>query len=200
MVDETEPRLAYVDHEREVNTYAELWHASWCVLEVGRAEAKGSAWQFLSSLILSAFAFEAYMNHVGDEHVANWDDLERVLSPTAKLTHLALKFNVEIGVKGERPLQTLYDLMRVRNVLAHGRSETLRPPAKLLAYNDPDIDQHIRTQPTTYWEQCIRGPEYALRVREDLQHILSVLHEALPDPKLPLFGFGFHTSGARSAN
>jgi hypothetical protein len=199
VADESERRLAYVDHEREVNTYAELWHASWCVLEKGRAARKGSAWQFLSSLILSAFAFEAYMNHVGDEHIANWDDLERALSPTAKLRHLSLKFNVDLGGKGERPLQTVYDLMRVRNVLAHGRSETLRPPPKLISYDDPDIEEQIRTQPNTYWEECIRGPDYALRVREDLKRVLSALHDALPEPKLPLFGFGFHTSGTRSA-
>lgn len=189
---------AYVEHEREVNTYAELWHASGVVLRKGQAEHKGSAWQNLSSVILSAFAFEAYMNHVGDSHFENWDDLER-LGPTEKLRHLCLTFNVDLGVKGERPLQTIHELIRLRNILAHGRSQTLRPAPALVPYDSPDFEQYLQTEPTTYWEQRIREPTFALRVREDLERVLAALHNALPEPKMPLFSFGFHTSGSRRA-
>ncbi|MFN3582816.1 MAG: hypothetical protein ACK4TT_02655 [Phenylobacterium sp.] len=115
---------AVVEHEREVNTYAELWHAANVMFEKGQADRKGSAWAFLSCLTLSAFAFEAYMNHVGDARLENWDDLERALSPMAKLRHLSLTFRVDLGGRGERPLQTLDELTKLRNVLAHGRSLT----------------------------------------------------------------------------
>ncbi|MEO6338624.1 MAG: hypothetical protein ABIO39_01185 [Caulobacteraceae bacterium] len=189
---------AYVDHEREVNTYAELWHASDVVLTKGQADRQGSAWQYLSSLILSAFAFEAYMNHVGDAHFPNWDDLER-LGPMEKLRHLSLAFKIDLGSNGERPLQTLRELIRLRNVLAHGRSVTLKPEPVLLPYDDPEFEAHIQAEPTTFWEQRIREPSFALKVREDLERALTVVHDALPEPKLPLFSFGFHTSGSRRA-
>jgi hypothetical protein len=189
---------AYVEHEREVNTYAELWHASEVVLRKGQAEHRGSAWQYLSSVVLSAFAFEAYLNHVGDAHFENWDDLER-LGPMEKLRHLSLAFKVDLGRKGARPLQTLQELIRVRNVLAHGRSETLKPKPILLPYDDPDFERHLTDEPTTFWEKRIREPTFALRVRQDLEQVLTLLHQALPEPKLPLFSFGFHTSGSRRA-
>jgi len=193
-------RLAYVEHEREVITYAELWHASDCVLEKGQDDLRGSSPQFLSSLVLSAFSFEAYMNHVGDAHFSNWNDLERSLSPMAKLKHLGLAFKVHFGTPAERPLQTLTELIKVRNVLAHGRSETLRPPAKLRPYDAPDFDESMRDRPVTFWEERIRTPEFALRVREDLEQVFRLLHDALPEPKMPLFHFGFHTSSSRSAS
>ena len=56
---------AVVTQERQVHIYSELWHAAGCVLEAGICQPKGSSWQFLSSTIMTAFAFEAYLNHVG---------------------------------------------------------------------------------------------------------------------------------------
>lgn len=53
-----------ITKERTLNTYAELWHASDCVLNAGLKNAEGCVWQFLSSAVLTAFSFEAYLNHV----------------------------------------------------------------------------------------------------------------------------------------
>ncbi|AAK23689.1 hypothetical protein [Caulobacter vibrioides] len=188
--------FAYVDHEREVNTYAHLWHASRCVLEKGLDDRKGSAWQFLGSIVLSVFSFEAYMNHVGHAYIENWDDLER-LRPMEKLRHLCLTFKIDLGAKGERPLQTINDLIKLRNELAHGRSITLKPKPKLLAYNDPDFERQIREEPVTQWEERIRSADFAIRARDDLEAILRAIHAKLPEGEMPLFHFGFHTSGSR---
>ncbi|MCK5911731.1 MAG: hypothetical protein KAG62_17455 [Caulobacter sp.] len=196
LVQPDERGYAYVDHEREVNTYAHLWHASRCVLEKGLSERKGCAWQFLSSLVLSMFAFEAYMNHVGDAYIENWDDLER-RRPMEKLRHLCLTFKIDLGAKGERPLQTLNDLIKLRNELAHGHSVTLKPKPTLLAYNDPNFDSQLSEEPVTQWEARIRSADFAARVREDLETVFKAIHARLPDREMPLFHFGFHTSGSR---
>ena len=74
---------ALVEKKRPVIAYSELWHASGCVLEAGLSEARGSTWQFLSSALLTAFSFEAYLNLVGPQAFSCWENLER-LPPLAK--------------------------------------------------------------------------------------------------------------------
>ncbi len=185
---------AIIDHRREVNTYAELWHASDCVLDRGREAPEGSAWQYLASLILTAFSFEAYMNHVGAAHVANWRDLE-VLAPVAKLNHLCLHLGVNIGGNGERPLQTIKELIGIRNLLAHGKSEILQPKPEVKIV-DETMDKLLRERPLTKWEVHITSPDFALRAREDVQAVFEALQNARPEPKDPLFDFGLHASGA----
>jgi hypothetical protein len=73
---QAETRKALVTQERDLITYAELWHASECVLDVGAAQQSGTSWQFLSSIVLTAFAFEAYLNHVG-EPLSCWGRREK---------------------------------------------------------------------------------------------------------------------------
>ena len=90
------PAKAVVTRQQDLNTYAELWHASACVLRVGKAEPVASSWQFLSSLVLTAFAFEAYMNHVGEKVLAaNWESSEH-LPPSDKLDMICAALNVTL--------------------------------------------------------------------------------------------------------
>jgi hypothetical protein len=111
---------AIISQQRDVRTYAELWHASKTVLKTGVREPVGLTWQFLSSIVLTAFSFEAYMNHVGPGTLKNWGHLER-LSPEAKLAVICEVLGVELpGTKGTRPQQTISKLfdfeMRLRMV------------------------------------------------------------------------------------
>ena len=163
------------------------------MLKRGQDDEFASTWQFLSSIILSAFTLEAYLNHVGDAEIPNWKYLERSLSPEAKIRHLCLALNLNIGGDGERPLQTVKGLIKFRNTLAHGRSETLEPAPDLVKVDD-DLDGHIRKRPLTMWEQRIATPDFALRVHEDLNKLFKLIHEARPDPKGTLFQMGFHSS------
>lgn len=88
------PRKALVTKERTVYMYSELWHASSCVLEAGLCNPRGSSWQFLSSIVLTAFTFEAYLNHVGPQVIACWESLER-LPPQAKFELLCESLGVQ---------------------------------------------------------------------------------------------------------
>lgn len=48
------PRKALVSKQRVIHMYSELWHASGCVLDAGIREQRGSSWQLLSSIVLTA--------------------------------------------------------------------------------------------------------------------------------------------------
>jgi hypothetical protein len=181
-------RKAIVVQERNVRAYAELWHASAKVLESGTRESKGSAWQFLASIILSAFTFEAYLNHVGPTVLLCWDSLEE-LPPLAKLDLICevLKVNLP-GSKGERPQQTISTVFRFRNTLAHGRTETITSVPKRLDVGK--VDEHLQQRLLTHWEQLIKDQTFAGQAREDIEKVVALIHAARPEPKDYPFTFG----------
>ena len=69
------PPKAQVSKKRTVHTYAELWHGSRVLLERAQAEPKGSKWLWMGSLFLTAFSFEAYLNHIGPKVFECWESL-----------------------------------------------------------------------------------------------------------------------------
>jgi hypothetical protein len=191
----SKPRKALVTKERTVHMYAELWHASSCVLEAGVLNQRCSSWQFLSSAVLTAFTFEAYLNHVGPQVIACWASLER-LPPQAKFELLCETLKVEFPEgRGKRPLQTIDRLFEFRNNMAHGRSETLKPKPIIRDVND-SLDSYLGQRPLTAWEQLIQDNVFAKRAREDVEAVLNRLHNARPEPKEALFTFGLGVHGA----
>lgn len=192
------PHKVIVTKERTVHTYSELWHASHCVLEVGIREPRGSSWQFLSSAVLTAFAFEAYLNHVGPTVIVCWPELER-LPPWAKFELLCetLKVCFPDGL-GERPLQTIVKLLDFRNTMAHGRSDDLKPKSELRDANEK-LDAYLGERPLVDWERLIQTAKFAQRAREDVKVALEKLHAARPEPKEGLFTFGLGTHSATLA-
>ena len=189
----TRPRKAVVTKERKVHTYAELWHASRCVLEAGIREPKGSSWQFLSCAVLTAFAFEAYLNHVGPTVISCWGQLER-LPPWAKFELLCERLGVTFSSGTDRPpLQTVSELLEFRNTMAHGRSEDVRQAPTNRDVN-ANLDGYLGQRPLLHWESLIQNERFAERARTDVEVVLMALHNARPEPKEALFTFGmsFH--------
>jgi hypothetical protein len=190
------PRKAFVSKKRTVHTYSELWHASRCVLEAGIREQQGSSWQFLSSAVLTAFAFEAYLNHVGPSVISCWSQLER-LPPLAKFELLRETLNVKFADgPGKRPLQTIAKLLEFRNTMAHGRSEEIKSKEEKRDVNDK-LDNYLGQRPLADWERLTETDAFAKRVREDVEAVLRKLHEARPEPKEGLFAFGIGEHGAQ---
>lgn len=190
------PRKVVVKKERSVHTYAELWHASSCVLNSGVEQPSGSSWQFLSSIVLTAFAFEAYLNHVGPRTIECWEQLER-LPPWSKFELLCETLDVKFpdGL-GERPLQTIVKLLDFRNTIAHGRSLEIKTKPVLRDANE-QLDTHLGERPLAEWERVIQTSDFAARAREDVQAALEFLHKArIDDDKEGLFtlGFGCHSA------
>ena len=182
-----------VTRKREILTYSELWHASQCVLSAGQQNPKGCSWQFLSSVMLTAFALEAYLNHVGPRVLQCWDGLEK-LSPLGKLDLLCEILGV-VFPKDKRPRNTLNELIKFRNSLAHGQTETISPKATLHDAND-DVQTFFESRLLTKWEDKIQNPIFALRVREDVKEVLEKVHAKIPNPKEFLFTFGLTEGGA----
>jgi hypothetical protein len=183
----TKKPKAVVTQDREVRTYSELWYASQKMMEAGIREPVGSAWHFLSSLVLTAFAFEAYLNHIGPTLLKCWESVE-YLSLANKLDLICELLNVQVPDKGKRPGQTIEKLFKFRNTLAHGRTETVTAPSKRM---DPDyVDQHFMQRPLTWCEKLIRDGKFARQAREDVEVVVKMIHDARRDPKDYPFTFG----------
>jgi hypothetical protein len=188
-------RKVVVKKERTVHTYAELWHASRCVLEAGIKQPRASSWQFLSSAVLTAFAFEAYLNHVGPRTIKCWSQLDR-LPPWSKFELLCEMLGVQFpGGPGARPLQTVEKLLTFRNTIAHGRSLEINVTSEIHNVDDR-LDAQLGIRPLTDWEELIQTSNFAKRAREDVQAVLERLHEERKDKKEALFSFGIGSHGA----
>ncbi|AAQ59809.1 hypothetical protein [Chromobacterium violaceum] len=172
--------------ERQMIMYAELWHASDCVLEKARQSPEGSSWQFLSSILLTAFAFEAYQNHIGPRLFAHWDHLDR-LPPLAKFDLIIDRLEIDVpNAKSGRPWQTLRNLFEFRNTIAHGRSKNLKRVTRKTKNAYQEAFHDLRDD----WELRIKDDKFALRCREDVEAVLRIIHAQLPGKPEGLFTFG----------
>ena len=52
--------------KREIRTYKIMWDTSFSHLKRGMANREGSFYHFMSSIVFTAFALEAYLNHIGE--------------------------------------------------------------------------------------------------------------------------------------
>jgi hypothetical protein len=169
-----EKHKAKVSKKRQVNTYAEMWHASYVMLHKAKKDQEGSFYQLMASLIFTAFTLEAYLNHIGQRIFGCWDDLEQ-LSPLKKLNVIAEKLGVEKD-DGKRPFQTASELFQFRNDVAHGKSVSLQSDDQIRVMADK-FDEYMRKPLETRWEAYCTL-ENAERAREDIESIIRKLHDA----------------------
>ncbi len=131
-------------------------------------------WTSLSSILLTAFTIEAYLNHVGPKLFESWSALES-LSPQSKLDLISEKIGLKLPT-GRPPLQSVGELVRFRNSLAHGKSQTISPKDVLR-----DVDDHVenclRERPLADWEKLCT-PAHARRLRKDVEKLVHAIHSA----------------------
>lgn len=183
-----------ITKKRDLRTYSDLWHASGVLFERGVEEPEGSSWVFLSSLVLTAFTFEAFLNHVGPTLFAHWNHLDR-LSPWAKFELVCEKVNVVFARgPGAPPLQTVSKLLDFRNTLAHGRSIQLE--SKPLIRRVDSYQHALGEQLLSDWEKLIQDDAFARAARKDVEEVIRAIHDKRPDPKEHVFTFGLGQHGA----
>jgi len=180
-----------IKKEREVNTYADMWHTSHCLLDKGLKDQKGSYHQFMASLVFTAFTLEAYFNHIGPQIFNCWPDLER-LGPKEKLNVIAECLDVKIEY-GKRPWQIIKHLFGFRNDIAHGKS-LLIGVSKIVPhkkFSDKRLGEWVKTD----WEKYCTKTN-AQKAREDVEAIINELHKVGKfKPEYPFFtGVQLHTA------
>jgi len=156
--------------EREVRTFADLSHGADVLLNKARADLQGSYYTAMGALLLRAFAFEAYLNHIGEKQFSFWSEIEpiRVLNKyTVLCRHLSLTPDFS-----KRPYQTLSSLFRFRNAIAHGKSVVLKDSKDVSSLDDP----HVHMPKADWEEYCTLAN--AERATEDISAVITELHKA----------------------
>lgn len=106
------------------HTYVYCWIAARQALKRAQEEPRGSFYFNTMAGVFAAFTVEAFLNHLGQRRVPDWEVFERKLGPRGKLLLLQqqLRFSAD---QGKRPFQPFYNMLRLRDALAHGKTVTV---------------------------------------------------------------------------
>lgn len=162
---------AIFEGSREVRTYVDLWHGANVLLIKTEEDQKGSYYTAMGSLLLRAFTFEAYLNHIGSQTFDFWKEIE-LLNVRQKYNVLCKRFGLNPD-DSRRPYQTLQSLFNFRNAIAHGRSKILG----LLAIEVDSKSDPYKHTPKAHWEEYCT-PQNAQRAKKDVSEIIAELHKA----------------------
>jgi len=154
--------------EGTIYTYAHLEQAAEHLIELSEREEEGNYYTSMMALVSTAFMLEAFLNHLGDRLFPFWRSLERSLSPTQKLEVIAshLKLKPEFG---SRSYQSFRKLFEFRNLLAHGKTQTVKNEWK----DKLDKTSAIEKLQAKWEKLC--NPQGARRCHEDAKKILHQL-------------------------
>jgi hypothetical protein len=149
-------------------TYAYCRNAAREALERAKSEKSGSFYFYMMAATFATFTVEAYLNHLGGRKTRDWGAIERRLGPKEKLLVLRQILHLEID-ESRRPFQTLRDMLRLRDALAHGR--TLDTSSDVIV--DETADEAV-FYPQPEWKQLCQ-PTSAARMVEDAGRMVSDL-------------------------
>ena len=161
---------AIYNGEREVKTFADLAHGTDVLIKKSEENEKGSYYTVMSSILLTAFTFEAYLNHIGAERFEYWEQIESI-KVLDKYTVLCKELIVNPDYS-RRPYQTLKSLFKFRNAIAHGKSKIIKDTKAVSSSDDP-----YKHAPKTEWEEFCELKN-AKRAKEDIDEIITELHRA----------------------
>lgn len=174
-----------VEAERTVIIHVYLHSAARLALEHAEKSKDGQFFNVMNSLISSAFCLEAYFNFVGEEIVPHWEMVEKKLSPKEKLDLICAYIGLQ-DVKGTTVYPSFQRAFKFRNLVAHGRAETVKG-----SWIEKRESGSPREYPETEWEKLCTV-RMAMTVLSDVETLIRLLHEkaGLNDDPFGSLGYG----------
>ena len=175
----------HLSGEAKYIAFADLLHGAGSLLLTAAAAPEGSAYCRWSSVIFSAFAVEAALNHIGQNALPNWDKPR--MSVWKKLESLEKYF----GFKADRtvpPFNAIEELFRARDLPAHGKTTT--------ETIEGEFDEHWDALDPE-WRRRFSAPAYAQGVYDDTRAMIRSLLDncGLQDTTLEMTGEAFLIDG-----
>lgn len=161
---------AIYEGTREVRTFVDLARGADALIAKTEQDLNGSYYTTMSALLLTAFTFEAYLNHLGEKTIKFWEEIESI---KVMDKYLVLCKNLDLTPDfSRRPYQTLNALFKFRNAIAHGKSKILKETKDVSSHDDP----HDHT-PRAPWEEFSILAN-AKRAKIDVSQIITELHKS----------------------
>jgi hypothetical protein len=152
------------------NTFSYLLNGASSLAQTAKDHEAGSNYCRISAVAFSAFAIEACLNHIGEAKLPFWGIVEPKLPWRAKLDLIVTHFGIATDT-GKRPFQTLGDLFKFRDRIAHGKTTT---EAKSYEYRGNCEEDFGSLDPD--WLKKFWSDEAVERVLEDTRQIIELLH------------------------
>lgn len=114
-------RICRMEGTSHFYTFAYLRQAAWNAFDTAKAASKGSNYHRVSAVLFASLTIEAYLNHLGERAIPNWDSIERKIRWREKLERVAQELDVQLDIK-QGWGQTAIELFSFRNKLAHGKT------------------------------------------------------------------------------
>lgn len=108
----------------KITTYNWMMKSARIALDAARATEDGQFFNAMNVLVYSAFAMEAFFNHLGTHLDKNWESKERKISKYQKLRDFNSCLGLNRDLKKE-PYSVVFDVFDFRDSLAHGRTEEI---------------------------------------------------------------------------
>lgn len=172
-------RKLLVSSERTVRTYGYLRSAAEWALEQAEGTEEGRFYNCMSSIILSAFCIEGYLNHIGSELLPYWDEeVKKDLSVRNKLKIICHHLNLELDYS-RRPFQSFKHIVKYRNLLAHAISEKISDRGTQIVR-----DGERMREPQTWWEKHT-NIQTAKRWLADTESMITEIHKVARKGEIP---------------
>jgi hypothetical protein len=180
-------RKLSVSSERTVHTYGYLRGAAEWALDQAEKTEEGRFYNCMSSIILSAFCIEGYLNHIGSELLPYWDEeVKKNLSIRNKLKIICHHLNFSPDYS-RRPFQSFNQIFKYRNLLAHAITEKISDKGIQILRDG----ERIRN-PETWWEKHT-NPQTAKRWLADTESMITKIHKVAREDDIP---FGILSTGS----
>ena len=152
--------------------FAYLRQAAWNAFETAQSVPGGSNYHRVSAVLFAALTIEAHLNHVAESTISNWDTIEPTLRWRDKFTIVAKELNLTVD-KSRRPVQTVIDVFKFRDKLAHGKTHSEELKYKYVEAHSSSDDKLDPEWLRKYWTD-----DAVKRVLDDIERVLDIIHTA----------------------
>jgi hypothetical protein len=131
-----------VTKKRDYRPHYEALNAADVLLRLSSEKRPGWYYEWMGSLLFSAFAYEGYLNFLGRKLFPSWESFERRLSWESKTKLIADRIGLKID-EGRKPFQSIKELFDFRDRIAHPKPseiveecETTQEKLESILYED----------------------------------------------------------------
>ena len=176
-------KAEYISGEGEIITYAWMWKNAKISLEAAEKSEEGQFFNVMNTVVFSAFAMEAFFNHLGLKRIEDWQKKERKLSKLKKLMFWLSELKIEADIS-QRPYFSVTEAFRFRDLLAHGKTEVVNQNEKVEFEEDEQNNYMIENE----WMKLCNF-ETAKRIFIDVETLIYKLYKAAGYGDYPFMHF-----------
>ncbi len=170
---------------RETKTFVFLYKTAKRALSEAETKDEARIYNLMTVYVFLAFAFEAFINHLGHKSFSNWAKEERSLGQIGRREKVFKEFGLAANYN-ELPYSVIPEIFLFRDSLAHGITEIVTAQNEIKDVNWKDISIEQELIPSWLSNCTLESSRQAINA---IEQIINTLGEKAGE-KLPLGSFG----------